>query len=77
VTATVAASQSSLVKAGDHATLTHPDGHTTPAVVTSVVTVATNPSSSGPGSSSGPPIIEIDLTPADPAATGGVDQAPP
>jgi hypothetical protein len=75
VTATVAASQVARVTAGDRATLTLPDGRTTPAVVAYVGTVATTPSGGASGSSS-PPTVEIDLTPADHAATGTVDQVP-
>lgn len=82
VVAHLDANQQSDVKAGDNVAITLPDGHTTPAVVTSVGTVATAPpgSSSSPSSSSGgtgsTPTIEVDIRPTDPAATGTLDQAP-
>jgi peptidoglycan hydrolase-like protein with peptidoglycan-binding domain len=58
------------VKADDRATITLPDGHTTPGVVTSVGTVAT----SGSGANSTPTIpVAISLT--DSKAGAGLDQA--
>jgi peptidoglycan hydrolase-like protein with peptidoglycan-binding domain len=45
------ASQQTDVSVGDKVTITLPDNHTTPGVVSSVGTVATCPSSSGPGGS--------------------------
>jgi HlyD family secretion protein len=92
VTAQLDAAQQSDVKAGDHVTITLPGNETTPGVVTSVGVVATapaggsgagtgsssgSPASQGPGGSgSGPPTIEVHIRPADPAATGRLDQAP-
>ena len=75
VTATIDATEVAVVKVGDHATLTLPDGQTTPAVVASIGTVATAPPGGNPGSSS-TPTIQLGLTAADPVATGRVDQAP-
>jgi Putative peptidoglycan binding domain len=72
VTIALDAAQQTEVKAGDHVTVTLPDGSATPAVVSSVGTVATS-SSSG---SSGPPTITVEVTLADPAAAGHLDQAP-
>ena len=88
VTARLDATQQSDVMAGDRVTITLPSNQTTPGVVTSVGTVATNPSAGpggGPGSSSGSPgysgsgstpTIEVDIKLADPSATGTLDQAP-
>ena len=67
--------QQSEVKVGDQVTITLPDNSTTPGVVTSVGTVATSPST-GAGSGSSPPTIEVDVKPSDPSATGSLDQAP-
>jgi hypothetical protein len=88
VTAQLDATQQSDVMVGDRVTITLPGNQTTPGVVTSVGTVATNPSAGsggGPGSSSGSPgnpgsgstpTIEVDIKLADPSATGTLDQAP-
>jgi hypothetical protein len=73
VTIALDVAQQSDVKAGDHVMITLPDDTTTPGVVSSVGTVATAPSDGGPNSS---PTIVVEVTPVDPAATGGVDQAP-
>lgn len=62
-------SEQSLVKVGDRVKITLPDNQTTPGVVSSVGTVA----SSG---SSGNPTVPVDITPTDPAAASGLDQAP-
>jgi HlyD family secretion protein/Putative peptidoglycan binding domain len=85
------AAQQTEVAVGDTVTITLPNNHTTPGVVSSVGTVATCPSSSrssGSGSSSAAPgtdtcssgsstpTITVDVTPSDPAATGTWDQAP-
>jgi hypothetical protein len=88
------ASQQTDLAVGDKVTITLPDNHTTPGVVSSVGTVATcpptsspggsSPSSAGPGtgtcsagsSGSGTPTITVVVTPSEPAATGGWDQAP-
>jgi peptidoglycan hydrolase-like protein with peptidoglycan-binding domain len=71
------AAQQSEVKVGDHVGIALPGGKTTPGAVTAVGKVATQPSpgAGGPGSPP-PPTIEVDVTPADPAATGTIDQAP-
>jgi Putative peptidoglycan binding domain len=77
VTVDLDAAQQSQVKAGDEVTITLPDNQTTPGTVTSVGKVATTPPGSGSGS--GPdntPTITVQITPADPRATGTLDQAP-
>jgi hypothetical protein len=88
VTAQIDAAEESDVTVGDHVAITLPDNRTTPGVVTSVGTVATTPSadsgaspgsssdSSGSSASGSTPTIEVDVRPADPAATGSLDQAP-
>jgi hypothetical protein len=58
------------VKAGDRATVTLPDGHTTPGIVTSVGAVAT--SSSGANST---PTIPVAISLTDRTAGTGLDQA--
>ena len=69
------ASQQSEVNVGDQVTITLPNNQTTPGQVTSVGRVATIPSSGpGPGGSNGP-TVAVDITPADPNATGTRDQA--
>jgi hypothetical protein len=73
VTIALDAAQQSEVKAGDHVIITLPNNTTTPGVVSSVGTVATAPSGGGANSS---PTVMVEVTPADPAATGRVDQAP-
>ena len=73
------AAQQASVKVGDAVTITLPDNQTTPGRITYVSSVATSPSSSGSGrggEEEGAPTIEVDVTPADPAATGHLDQAP-
>jgi peptidoglycan hydrolase-like protein with peptidoglycan-binding domain len=72
------AAQQAEVKVGDPVTITLPDNRTTPGKVTYVGTVATVPSSDQGGGGGGPstPTIEVGVTPSDPAATGGLDQAP-
>jgi hypothetical protein len=62
------AAQQTEVKSGDKVTITLPSGRTTPGAVSSVGTVATT---SGDTST-----ITVKVTPADPKATGGLDQAP-
>jgi peptidoglycan hydrolase-like protein with peptidoglycan-binding domain len=71
------AAQQSQVKVGDQVTIALPNRKTISGAVTSVGTVATQPSpaSSGSGSSS-TPTVEVDVAPTDPAATGTIDQAP-
>jgi len=85
------ASQQTDLAVGDRVTITLPNNHTTPGVVSSVATVATCPSSSASGGSgsssaapgtdacssgSATPTITVDVTPSRPAATGKWDQAP-
>jgi hypothetical protein len=67
------ASQQSEVVVGDRVSISLPNNHTTPGVITSVGTVATAPA---PGSSNTAPTIAVLVTPTDPAATGTWDQAP-
>jgi hypothetical protein len=63
----------SSVKVGDQVTINLPSGKATPGTVTSMGTVATSTSNQG---GNGAPTVEIDITPADPAATGTLDAAP-
>jgi HlyD family secretion protein len=78
VTITLDASQLSEIKVGDAVTITLPDGQDTPGAITAVGTTATAAPSNGPPGSgpSGPPTVQVTVTPSDPAATGTVDQAP-
>jgi peptidoglycan hydrolase-like protein with peptidoglycan-binding domain len=85
VTIELSAAQQSSVKAGDPVTITLPDEHTTPGVVSSVGTVAKTPSnkggegkggSGGGGGEEGGPTIEVDVAPSDPRAIGHLDEAP-
>jgi hypothetical protein len=64
------ASEQSDVAIGDKVSIVMPDNATTPGVVSYVSTVATNPSG-GNG-----PVVNVDVTPLDPAATGNLDQLP-
>ncbi len=68
------ASEQSYVKDGDKVTITLPGNQTTPGVVSYVGTVATTPPSTTGTAST--PVITVDVTPTDPAATGALDQAP-
>jgi peptidoglycan hydrolase-like protein with peptidoglycan-binding domain len=70
VTIALAAAQQSYVRPGDRVTITLPDLRTTPGVVTSVGTVATQ----SPGS--GGATIPVQVTMVHPAAAAGLDQAP-
>jgi hypothetical protein len=63
----------SRVKVGDQVTITLPSGKATPGTVTSMGTVATATPNQGGNSA---PTVEVDITPADPAATGTLDAAP-
>ncbi len=63
------------VKAGDQVTVTLPDGTTTPGAVASVGTVATSTGAAGSGPG-GNPVIQVQVTLADPRAAGTLDQAP-
>jgi hypothetical protein len=74
VTIALDASEQSYVRDGDKVSITLPNNQTTPGVVSYVGTVATTPPSSGGTSST--PVITVDVTPSDPAATGHLDQAP-
>lgn len=82
VTIELSAAQQSSVKAGDPVTITLPDEHTTPGVVSSVGTVAKTPSNKGGegkgsgGGEEGGPTIEVDVAPSDPGAIGHLDEAP-
>jgi hypothetical protein len=74
VTIPLDASDQSQVKVGDTVTVTLPDRTTTPAVISSVGTVATTtPGSGGSGSTTTIPVL-AKLT--DPGAAGTLDQAP-
>jgi hypothetical protein len=68
------ASEQSYVQDGDKVSITLPDNQATLGMVSYVGTVATTPPSSGGTSSA--PVITVDVTPSDPAATGHLDQAP-
>jgi hypothetical protein len=70
VTIALDAALQSQVKAGDKVTITLPDTRTTPGLVTSVGTVASASSSGGSST------VTVHVTPSNPAATGGLDQAP-
>jgi hypothetical protein len=66
------ADQQSEVAVGDKVTIALPNGETTAGVISSVGTVAMEPS----GSSSSSPTITVLVNPTDPAATRDWDQAP-
>jgi hypothetical protein len=86
------ASQQATVAVSDTVTITLPDGHTTPGVVSSVGSVATCPTEARSGTGSDPtsatddcssaagsasaPTVAVEITPSDPPATGTWDQAP-
>jgi hypothetical protein len=74
ITVNLDASLQSLIHKGDTVTITLPDKHTTPGVVSSVGTVATTPS--GTSASNSTPTIPVQITPTRPADTGSLDQAP-
>ena len=74
VTINLNADQQGDVAVGDKVTITLPNNQTTTGTVTSVGTVATTPSSDGSGNSS--PTITVLVSPDNPSATGGLDQAP-
>jgi peptidoglycan hydrolase-like protein with peptidoglycan-binding domain len=75
VTIALDAAQQASLKVGDRATITMPDGSTTPGVVSAVGSVATTPSGDSNGQSQSP-TIDVEVTPSNPAATGQLDQAP-
>ncbi|HEY6276182.1 MAG TPA: peptidoglycan-binding protein, partial [Streptosporangiaceae bacterium] len=60
------------VKAGDKVTVTLPDQHSTPGVVTGVGKVA----SSGPRGPGAGPAVTVDVALSHPKTAGGLDQAP-
>jgi hypothetical protein len=62
------------VTAGDRVTITLPDGSTTLGRVSSVGKVATVSSNDSGGSDTGP-TVPVQIRPANPKATGGLDQA--
>ncbi|HEX2699095.1 MAG TPA: peptidoglycan-binding protein [Acidimicrobiales bacterium] len=71
------AAQQSQVEVGDPVVITLPDKKTTPATVTAVAKVATEPPSPDAGAeSSGQPTVDVVITPDDSAATGNLDAAP-
>jgi hypothetical protein len=69
----LAASQQTEVAVGDKVTITLPNNRTTPGVVSSVATVATCPSSSGPGGSSS----GAAASGTDPCSSGGSGSGTP
>jgi hypothetical protein len=81
VTIDLDASLQSEVHAGEPVGITLPDGSTTPGKVASVSTVATSSSSGGsgsggPGGSGSSPTVTVEVSLDDPAAAGGLNQAP-
>lgn len=77
VTVKLDAGQQSQVHVGDAVVITLPDKKAVPATVTSVGTVAVASASSGPESgTTGPPTVDVVITPTDSAATGNLDAAP-
>lgn len=68
VTIKLDAAQQTEVRSGDKVTITLPSGRTTPGAVSSVGTVATTSAETS--------TIIVKVTPADPKAAGGLDQAP-
>ena len=82
VAAALPVSQQYLVKAGDHVTITLPDGvTTTPGIVSSVSSVATaaspsDGSSPGPGGGSSQATVQLLVRLIHPDAAGNLDQAP-
>jgi HlyD family secretion protein len=70
------AAQQTEVAVGDRVTITLPNNENTPGVISSVGTVATEPSPDGLNSPNGSPTITVLVYPTDPAATGSWDQAP-
>jgi hypothetical protein len=75
VTVELDAAAQSEIEVGDQVAITLPNNQSTPGRVTSVGTVATAPSGSGPGANSFP-TVTVNIEPTDPAATGSLDQAP-
>ena len=78
ITASVPPAQTVLVHTGDAVTITLPTGMTVPGRVEAVSTVAVGGSNPSSGGSSGPSPVSVPATISltDPAAAGGLDQAP-
>lgn len=76
VTIDLDAAQQSLVKAGDPVSISLPDGHSTPGVISAVGTVATVPAANPNGGSAAAPTVKVLVTPTDAASTGSWDRAP-
>jgi hypothetical protein len=76
VSVALAADRQSEVKVGDQVMITLPDGATTPGMVTAVGRVATAPTDSTGGAGGAAAAVPVTIRPADPAATGNLDQAP-
>jgi hypothetical protein len=82
VTIALDAAQQTEVRAGQHVSITLPDGAITPGVVSSVGTVAIAPSSGSSGdsgssgSSAGTPTVTVEVALSNPKAAGRLDQAP-
>jgi hypothetical protein len=75
VSVALGADLQSEVKAGDHVTITLPDGSTTPGTVTSVGKVATIASNNS-GGDRNTPTVPVTIRPTDPTAAGSLDLAP-
>jgi hypothetical protein len=77
ITAAIDVSQRNLLHIGDTVTIALADGTTSTGRLTSVGTIATEPSGNGsPDATPAPPTVALTIIPTDPAATGTVDQAP-
>src|SRR5262249_58766231 len=74
VTVDLDASEQSMVQVGDQVTITLPNDQATSGRVSSVGRVATTPAGPGSGGVS-TPTVTVDITPADPKATGTLDHA--
>lgn len=74
VSISLSTSMETQVKAGDLVSVTLPDGSTTPGVIISVGTVATQAAGSGGSGNSATIQVYVQLT--DPSAAGSLDQAP-
>ncbi len=76
VTIDLDVAQQTEVKAGDHVTITLPDGEHTPGAVSSVSTVAIASSSDSSGDPGSTPTITVEVTLTHPKAACRLDQAP-
>jgi peptidoglycan hydrolase-like protein with peptidoglycan-binding domain len=76
VTINLDATEQSYVQVGDRVTITLPNNTTTPGVISSISKVATVPSAASSSLSGSSPTVTVKVRPADPAATGTLDQAP-